>query len=368
MASSRIHISFLLFHGLFYLPTLSHAITCFPQSHTALFIFGDSLFDAGNNNYINSIPFAQANYPPYGKTFFNYSSGRFSDGRIIPDFITEYAELPLIPPYLHPDYHQLYVYGVNFASGGAGVLAETRQGQVIDLQTQVNNFIEVYKLLRQNLGDTEAKKLLSRSIYIFSVGGNDYATHSATKSTIPDPLQGFVATVIGKLITVIQEIYEIGGRKFGFVNVAPLNCFPFSRITGNASLDSCQEEQISVLARLHNNALTIMLEMLEKQLNGFKYSVFDFYNQLLQVMMYPSKYGFKEGEVACCGGGPYRGDYSCGGQRGIEEYELCKNASEYVFFDSIHTTEEASKHFAQLFWSGNNDTTKPYNLKSLIDV
>lgn len=56
-----------------------------PKLHVPLFIFGDSLFDAGNNNYINT-PF-QSNFWPYGETFFNFPTGRFSDGRLIPDFI-----------------------------------------------------------------------------------------------------------------------------------------------------------------------------------------------------------------------------------------------------------------------------------------
>ncbi|KAI4354021.1 hypothetical protein L6164_002922 [Bauhinia variegata] len=323
---------------------------------------------SSNNNYINSTPFAQANYPPYGENFFKYSSGRFSDGRIIPDFIAEYANLPLIPPYLHPDYHQLYVYGVNFASAGSGVLVETGQGKVIDLHAQLSNFKKVYKLFRQDLGHAEANKLLSRSVYIFSAGSNDYSTFSFINSTIPFPQQEFVHIVIGNLTTVIKKIYKLGGRKVGFINLGPLNCFPLFRILGNGSLDSCKEEQISVLARLHNKALVNTLDKLEKEQKGFKYLVFDLYNQALQVMKLPSKHGFKEGEAACCGGGLYRGDYSCGGKSGIKEYELCENASEYVFFDSIHPTDEASKHFAQLFWSGNKDTTKPYNLKLLFDV
>ena len=55
--------------------------------HVALFVFGASQFDAGNNNYINTT--GKANYWPYGETTFKYPSGRFSDGRLVPDFIGE---------------------------------------------------------------------------------------------------------------------------------------------------------------------------------------------------------------------------------------------------------------------------------------
>lgn len=65
----------------------SSITTCLPEKHAALFILGDSLFDNGNNNYINTTTSYQANYPPYGETFFKYPSGRFSDGRMIPDAV-----------------------------------------------------------------------------------------------------------------------------------------------------------------------------------------------------------------------------------------------------------------------------------------
>lgn len=41
----------------------------------------------------------------------------------------EYANLPLIPPFLQPGFHNYYD-GVNFASAGAGALVETFQGSV----------------------------------------------------------------------------------------------------------------------------------------------------------------------------------------------------------------------------------------------
>lgn len=61
--------------------------TCLSENQKPLFVFGDSLFDSGNNNYIKTTTFFQGNYHPYGKTFFKYPSGRISDGRVISDFI-----------------------------------------------------------------------------------------------------------------------------------------------------------------------------------------------------------------------------------------------------------------------------------------
>lgn len=58
-----------------------------PEGKVSLFVFGDSLLDPGNNNYINTTTDFQANFSPYGETFFKYPTGRFSDGRLIQDFI-----------------------------------------------------------------------------------------------------------------------------------------------------------------------------------------------------------------------------------------------------------------------------------------
>lgn len=77
--------------------------------------------------------------------------------------------------------------------------------------------------------------------------------------------------------------------------------------------------------------------------------------------------GFEEGKVACCGSGPYRGFFSCGGKRGVAEYELCDNVTEYVFFDSAHATERLYRQFAKQFWSGPAYSTAPYNLKALFE-
>ncbi|KAJ7963341.1 GDSL esterase/lipase [Quillaja saponaria] len=310
MRNLRLSTCFLLYCviGIIF-PTQCNANICLPKQHAALFIFGDSLFDPGNNNYIKATDEGhQENYWPYGVTFFKYPTGRFSDGRIIPDFIAEYAKLPLLQPYLHPGYHE-YINGANFASGGAGALSETYQGLVIDIKTQLSYFENVNKLLKQKLGVAETKTLLSRAVYLFNIRGNNY---EAIFITNPSMLQSYSADkyadmVIGNLTTVIKEIYKKGGRKFGFIGLSSLGCSPILKVlVKNGSTDACLEE-VSALVKLHNSALSKALNKLEKQLRGFKYSLTNLYDITTDLINYPSKYGFKEGKVACCGTGPFKG-------------------------------------------------------------
>ena len=52
----------------------------------ALYVFGDSTIDSGNNNFLSSA--SKANYPPFGVDFADGKpTGRFSNGRIEADFI-----------------------------------------------------------------------------------------------------------------------------------------------------------------------------------------------------------------------------------------------------------------------------------------
>ena len=78
----------MVFYATIVVPTQCLAADiCLPKDHVALFVFGDSAFDVGNNNYINTTTNYQVNFWPYGESFFKYPTGRFSNGRIISDFI-----------------------------------------------------------------------------------------------------------------------------------------------------------------------------------------------------------------------------------------------------------------------------------------
>ncbi|XAR49843.1 hypothetical protein NMG60_11004000 [Bertholletia excelsa] len=367
MARLKMQQSFLLAHLAFLLVRNSTEVDPPPsKDHPALFNLGDSLFDAGNNNYINTTTALQANFQPYGEIFFRHPTGRFSDGRLISDFIAEYAKLPLLPPYKQPGNHQ-FTYGVNFASAGAGALSETFQGMVISLKMQRANFNKVKKMLEQKLGEEGAKKLFSRAIYLFSIGSNDYFSTFLTNSTSVFQIyckSQYVGMVTGNSTTLLKDIYKTGGRKFGFVNLGPLGCYPLARAMNLGNTGECLEE-LTTLVKLPNFNLPKVLKKLERRLQGFKYSIFDLYTSVSERMNSPSKYGFEEGKIVCCRSGPYMGLLSCGGTRGIKEYKLCSNPSQYVFFDGGHGTEIAHRQLAKLMWEGAPDVVKPCNLKAL---
>jgi hypothetical protein len=72
---------------------LATVARCDPQV-PCYFIFGDSLVDNGNNNYIVSL--ARANYPPYGVDFPGGSSGRFTNGLTTVDVIGNIISPPCV--------------------------------------------------------------------------------------------------------------------------------------------------------------------------------------------------------------------------------------------------------------------------------
>ncbi|CAI0399591.1 unnamed protein product [Linum tenue] len=84
---------------------------------SAVFAFGDSILDTGNNDHITTL--IKSNFLPYGRDFpGRISTGRFSDGRLISDLIVEslgikYFLLPYLDPNLQDDD---LITGVCFAS------------------------------------------------------------------------------------------------------------------------------------------------------------------------------------------------------------------------------------------------------------
>ncbi|XP_054782854.1 GDSL esterase/lipase 1-like isoform X1 [Prosopis cineraria] len=327
----------------------------------ALFVFGDSLFDPGNDVYVKTDLKLTSIYWPYGETFFHHATGRFSDGRIVPDFIATFAGLPILPPYLEPKPH-VFTDGANFASGGSCVLFNS--SVYIDLPIQVIYFKRVVGLLKKQVGETQAKRILTDAVYLFSSGGNDYAKfYRKHPDANEESMRAFVKLVIGQLHNYLLEITRLGAKKIAFQNVGPMGCIPASRLSDG----QCNEKE-NALARENNKALVLVMKRLEREVPGFKYSILDYYKAMEDKIFNPHEYGFKEGQIACCGGGAFRAKFVCGGY-GEYPFELCKNPFEYVWFDGEHTSEKANLQLSRLIWEGGPlNITYPYTVRQLFQL
>lgn len=85
------------FQGIVFSILICMAITTLPSSASSssssslvTFVFGDSLTEVGNNNYLQ-LSLAKANYPFYGIDFNGgKATGRFTNGRTIGDIICNF--------------------------------------------------------------------------------------------------------------------------------------------------------------------------------------------------------------------------------------------------------------------------------------
>lgn len=88
---------------------------------SSLIVFGDSTVDSGNNKFLSTL--VRSDFEPYGRDFAGGKpTGRFSNGKLPTDFISEALGLkPTVPAYLDPTHNVTdFATGVCFASAGTG--------------------------------------------------------------------------------------------------------------------------------------------------------------------------------------------------------------------------------------------------------
>ena len=79
---------------------------------------------------------------------------------------------------------------------------------MVNLKTQLSQFKNVEKKIREQLGDMETKKLLSRAIYLFNFGTNDYFVRVLNSTMLRSfSREEYVGMVIGNLTAVIKVKY-----------------------------------------------------------------------------------------------------------------------------------------------------------------
>ncbi|KAK9716618.1 hypothetical protein RND81_06G245800 [Saponaria officinalis] len=322
------------------------------------YVFGDSLYDTGMAFYIDKGPVADSY--PYGTTYFRRPAGRFSDGRLIPDFIAQFANLPFPEPYFKPNFTD-FSKSVNFADAAAGVLVDGRPN-TLNLELQTDYYVEMVGKMEKEYGVEKTAKLVSNAVHIFNTGANDYVDlwNQNAKPLDPSLVNSLVNKILGNFTLHLTRMYYQGARKFAFHGFGPVGCLP-----GFLEDDGSCSESLNELMKLHNEKFAPMAATWARKLPGFKYTIYDFYTSLSARIANGTKYGFEETQRACCGSGPFNGKFSCMDK---VNFTLCEEPTKHLWFDAGHPSEKADFQFAQEFWGGPPHLVHPFNLKSLFDL
>nr|XP_016503652.1 PREDICTED: GDSL esterase/lipase EXL3-like [Nicotiana tabacum] len=306
----------------------------------AVFAFGDSIVDQGNNNNITTL--IKCNFQPYGKDFVGgMPTGRFSNGKTPPDLIADELGIKkLIPAYLDPNLKTEDIKtGVSFASGGCGYdpLTATLVA-AIHLSTQLTQFKEYIGKLKGLVGEEEANYILKNSLFMVVAGTDDLAnTYFTAGIRLKQDINSYADLMVAEASKFLKELYKLGARKFWILGIPPIGCLPSQRTLAGGIYRVCSQEY-NEAAQLANTKFSTAINSSSKNLPQSKLVFIDIYNPLLGLIFNPQKYGFEEVEKGCCGTGTIEGAKLCNKFSGT-----CEDDTKYLFWDSYHPTEKAYK-------------------------
>ncbi|KAF8389888.1 hypothetical protein HHK36_024406 [Tetracentron sinense] len=328
----------------------------------ALYVFGDSLVDSGNNNFLNTV--VKANYNPYGIDFPSGATGRFTNGKTAADFTGQSLGLPFIPPYLalSEDERMKTITGLNYASGSAGILTETGTASGINLgmEKQVELFEEtVGTYLSGNFkSPKKLRRYLSKSIFMVSIGSNDYINNylrpgNYNTSLIYTPEQ-FAVYLLDQLKSRLTKLYNLGARKFVVFAIGPLGCIP--AIVNSLKPTTRCAENVNKLVLLYNYGLHGLLEQLTFTLHGSIFVFGDVYRLSYDMNQNPFRYGLNETKAPCC----------IVGNTGlcIKDQAPCQDRTTHLYWDFAHPMQKINNIVAKRCFRSSSPCS-PINIRKL---
>ncbi|KAI3462783.1 hypothetical protein Pfo_019446 [Paulownia fortunei] len=345
----------------------------------ASFIFGDSLVDAGNNNYLQTL--SKANIPPMAlilrlpgesdRPVYEWKNHRRHCCKITLMW-EELGQPRYALPFLAPNTTgKAILYGVNYASGGGGTMNATGRIFVnrLSMDIQVDYFNITRKQIDNLLGASKAREYLNRkSIFSITIGSNDFLNNYllpviSMGARITQSPDAFVDDMINHLRRQLTRLYQLDARKFIVGNVGPIGCIPYQKTINQLSEDECVSLP-NKLALQYNARLKDLLQELNENLEGATFVLANVYDLVMELITNYSKYGFTTASTACCGnGGQFAGIIPCG-----PTSSMCSDRDKHVFWDPYHPSEAANLIIAKQLLDGDSRYISPMNLRRLRDL
>ncbi|KAH7865915.1 hypothetical protein Vadar_013061 [Vaccinium darrowii] len=336
------------------LPSSSSATTPPPNPHPfkKIYAFGDSNTDTGNTKFAENLP--------YGRTFFHHPTNRFSDGRLVIDFVTQALSLPFLPPYLTQNADKSM--GVNFAVAGSTAISHsffvnnnlTLDATPQSLGTQLDWFNK--SLEAQGCKGPTTRSQCDEAIndalfWVGEIGANDYAYTLGSSVSSTTIQQLAIESVTGFL----QALLAKGAKYIVVQGLPPTGCLTLAL----ALSPSNDRDDIGCVASAnrqsynHNTVLQSKLHDLRTQFPRSVIVYADYWNSYRTVLKNAGKYGFREPFKACCGSGGGRYNFQVSGWCGLMSSSSCSNPSEYINWDGVHLTEAMYKALSDSFLKGS---------------
>ncbi|CAN6282939.1 unnamed protein product [Urochloa humidicola] len=331
------------------------------------FVFGDSLVDNGNNNYLMTS--ARADSPPYGIDFPTHRpTGRFSNGKNIPDIISEHLGAEPTLPYLSPELRgQKLLVGANFASAGVGILNDTgiQFVDILRMSRQLRYFGEYQAKLRALVGPARARQLVRGSLTLITLGGNDFVNNyflvPFSLRSRQFALPNYVRYLVSEYKKILIRLYAMGCRRVLVTGTGPLGCAP--AILAQRSRNGECAAELMRAASLFNPQLARALEALNARFGAGTFIAANAFRVHFDFVSDPGSHGFATAKEACCGQGPHNGLGLC-----TAASNLCADRGRYVFWDPYHPTERANRIIVSQFMTGSLDYVSPMNLSTVLEM
>ncbi|AFZ47175.1 lipolytic protein G-D-S-L family [Cyanobacterium stanieri PCC 7202] len=278
--------------------------------YNQIFIFGDSLSDAGNLFNLTG----GTNPPP---VFFD---GRFSNGSVWSEYFAE--DLGLAPELWIQDSGELITSiprnGINFAFAGAKTddTHITNNDQLFGLHQQVNSFIGL--LGGNTLNNPQA-------LGVLMAGANDY---------FGDPLLNPQTPVEN----LVKEIDRLSGA--GLTNILVSNLPDLGKTPLALSFGEPVSAGLTNSIRLHNDLLKKELKKLNQANPETNLILFDFYSLFNDILDNPNKFGFINVTDSCI-------DLNLTPPNSISQ-DFCSEdlQDQFLFVDNQHPNTKAHRFIA----------------------
>ncbi|KAJ6848539.1 GDSL esterase/lipase-like [Iris pallida] len=306
-----------------------------------LFVFGDSNSDTGG---LEAAMGLNAGLPS-GRAFFHRPTGRFSDGRLILDFLCDSLNTSYLTPYLD-SLGSGFRNGANFAVGGSATLPKYK---LFSLHVQVLQFLHfksrsLQPVVRGSIG-LISEEGFRKALYLIDIGQNDLSDSFALGLSY-DQVIGKIPYFVSEIKEAIETLYDNGGRNFWVHGTGPLGCLP-QRLTlrraakGDLDTNGCVVSYNSA-AKEFNLRLSDLCAEMGSELKDATVVYTDVYSIKYDLIANHTRYGFKSPLLSCCGyGGPpynYNINITCGNPGS----QACQNGLQYVSWDGVHYTDAAN--------------------------